>query len=78
MCYLFTKNTVLLFVLTLLSCGKLFTSEDQSTKHEVAVDSRVPDTVQTDKGTPIVGANRTEKYIPLLKGKRVGIVANQT
>ena len=24
----------------------------------------------------IVGANQTERYIPLLKGKRVGIVAN--
>ncbi|HPF98072.1 MAG TPA: DUF1343 domain-containing protein [Mangrovimonas sp.] len=78
MCYLFTKNTVLLFVLTLLSCGKLFTSEDQSTKHKVAVGSKIPDAAQTDKGAPIVGANRTEKYIPLLKGKRVGIVANQT
>ena len=26
----------------------------------------------------IVGANRTQLYLPLLKGKRVGIVANQT
>ena len=26
----------------------------------------------------IVGANRTELYLPLLKGKRVGVVANQT
>ncbi|GGW23522.1 hypothetical protein GCM10007383_04710 [Arenibacter certesii] len=26
----------------------------------------------------IVGANRTEKYLPLLKGKKVAVVANQT
>lgn len=86
MCYLFTKNTVLLFVLTLLSCGKLFTSEDRSTKQEVAVDSGmlVQDQeemlrqAQHDNKVPVVGANQTEKYLPLLKGKRVGIVANQT
>jgi uncharacterized protein YbbC (DUF1343 family) len=28
--------------------------------------------------TVVVGANRTELYLPLLNGKRVGIVANQT
>ena len=32
---------------------------------------------QTNKPI-IVGANRTELYLPLLKGKRVGVVANQT
>ncbi|WP_422107718.1 exo-beta-N-acetylmuramidase NamZ family protein [Winogradskyella sp.] len=33
--------------------------------------------VQDDKAI-IVGANQTETYLPLLEGKRVGIVANQT
>ncbi|WP_431159057.1 exo-beta-N-acetylmuramidase NamZ family protein [Winogradskyella poriferorum] len=64
------KNTLLLFVLIVISCASK-TKEDTSTI--VKVDNRVNE----DK-TIIVGANQTEKYIPLLKGKRVGIVANQT
>ena len=64
------KNTFLLFVLIVISCASK-TKEDTSAI--VEVDSRVNE----DK-TIIVGANQTEKYIPLLKGKRVGIVANQT
>lgn len=35
-------------------------------------ESKIKDT------NPIIGANRTELYLPILKGKRVGIVANQT
>ena len=33
---------------------------------------------ETNDKPIIVGANRTELYLPLLKGKRVGVVANQT
>ena len=64
------KNTFLLFVLIVISCASK-TKEDTSAI--VEVDNRVNE----DK-TIIVGANQTEKYIPILKGKRVGIVANQT
>ena len=54
----FIKNTVLLFVLTLLSC------RNQSNTHAQ---------------TPIsVGAQQTEIYLPILKNKNIGIVANQT
>ncbi|MDA9057059.1 DUF1343 domain-containing protein [Flavobacteriaceae bacterium] len=54
----FIKNTVLLFVLTLLSC------RNQSNTHAQ---------------TPIsVGAQQTESYLPILKNKNIGIVANQT
>ncbi|MBQ0788025.1 MAG: DUF1343 domain-containing protein, partial [Oceanihabitans sp.] len=78
------KNTVLLFVLVFISCGSGNKSEDQRPKTEESKDyaqtsnkeeilKQVPD----DK-TIIVGANQTEAYLPLLKGKRVGIVANQT
>ncbi|WP_299103043.1 DUF1343 domain-containing protein [uncultured Winogradskyella sp.] len=38
---------------------------------------QVDDVTPTDHSI-IVGANRTELYIPILKGKRVGIVANLT
>jgi len=63
------KNTVLLFVLILISCGSGNKSEDGSAKLEVT------DSVEKEI---VVGANRTSEYLPLLNGKRVGIVANQT
>jgi len=63
------KNTVLLFVLVLISCGSGNKSEDRSAQLEV--DNQVEKEI-------IVGANRTKMYLPLLDGKRVGIVANQT
>ncbi|MDC0629978.1 DUF1343 domain-containing protein [Flavobacteriaceae bacterium] len=54
----FIKNTVLLFVLTLLSCRNQSSTQAQ---------------------TPIrVGAQQTARYLPLLKNKNIGIVANQT
>ena len=54
----FIKNTVLLFVLTLLSCRNHSNTQAQ---------------------TPIsVGAQQTETYLPILKNKNIGIIANQT
>ena len=66
------KNSILILVLTLLCCGskkeeKVFFADK---KTETSL-------LQTSKST-IVGANDTEAYIPYLKGKTVGIVANQT
>ena len=52
------KNTVLLFVIVLVSCG-----------------NRVP---PQNSNELIIGANRMSLYLPLLKGKNIGIVANQT
>jgi uncharacterized protein YbbC (DUF1343 family) len=70
------KNTVLLFVLVLISCGS-------GNKSEVKVQNTEEMLRQAQHDNPvekeiIVGANRTSEYLPLLKGKRVGIVANQT
>jgi uncharacterized protein YbbC (DUF1343 family) len=54
----FIKNTVLLFVLTLLLCRNQLNTHAQ---------------------TPLsVGAQQTEHYLPILKNKNIGIVANQT
>jgi uncharacterized protein YbbC (DUF1343 family) len=64
------KNTVLLFVLVLISCGNN-TQKNQSSNNKIL------NQVQDDNEI-IVGANRTPEYFPLLNGKRVGIVANQT
>ena len=64
------KNTVLLFVFVMISCGS-------KSKSEIVKNDEIHKQVQDDKPI-IVGANQTEKYLPLLNGKRVGIVANQT
>jgi uncharacterized protein YbbC (DUF1343 family) len=58
----FIKNTVLLFVLTLLSCRN--TSNSQS--------------LEFNESPIILGAQQTERYLPILKNKNIGIVANQT
>jgi len=61
----FIKNTVLIFVLAASSCGSDVQSKNESI------------TVHNDESI-VVGANRTDKFLPLLNGKKVGIVANQT
>ncbi|GAB4163332.1 MAG: DUF1343 domain-containing protein [Winogradskyella sp.] len=67
------KNTVLLFVVVTISCAGKGGSETE--KNEQA--DEILKQVQDDKRI-IVGANRTNVYLPLLKEKRVGVVANQT
>lgn len=66
------KNTVLLFVLVLISCGSGNKSKEKAQNTEEILLQ-----AQYDKEI-FVGANRTSEYLPLLNGKRVGIVANQT
>ena len=67
------KNTVLLFVMVAISCaGK---GGNGTVKNEQV--NEIPKQVQDDDKI-IVGANRTDVYLPLLKVKRVGVVANQT
>ncbi|MFC0605953.1 exo-beta-N-acetylmuramidase NamZ family protein [Winogradskyella pulchriflava] len=70
------KNTVLLFVLVAISCGSK-TKNDMSSNNEIPKQVQNDTTIQEDKKI-IVGANRTKEYLPLLRGKRVGVVANQT
>src|SRR5210317_179846 len=67
------KNTVLLFVLVLISCGNVRKTEEGRTKTEVDILKKLK--IDTNV---VVGANQVELYLPLLRGKRVGIVANQT
>ncbi len=64
------KNTVLLFVFIMISCAS-------KAKSKIAIKDETDLTVQNDSSIA-VGANQTKAYLPLLKGKRVGIVANQT
>src|SRR5690606_33904069 len=84
------KNTVfpitIGIVLVLISCGNTTKVEDDRLKTK---DSRIKSQEQrannqkpitkNQKPAPItVGANQTEAYLNLLKGKRVGVLANQT
>lgn len=66
------KNTFLLVFYTAVSCGRVSgTDKYLSSSPSETLTSK-------DSLTIVVGANRTEAYLPLLKGKKVGVVANQT
>ena len=74
------KNTVLLFVLVVISCagkGGSKKLEDGSEKLE-DTSTALSVTEERDDKSIVVGANRTDFYLPFLKNKRVGVVANQT
>ena len=67
---------IIVLVLVLISCGS-------KSKNDSAQNSDIQKQVQDDSLSKfddeiIVAANRTDAYLPLLEGKRVGIVANQT
>ena len=80
MCFKVFKNTVLLFVLVVISCAGKGGSEKLEVRSEKLEDTSTALSVkeERDDKSIVVGANRTEVYLPLLKGKRVGVVANQT
>lgn len=70
--FLILKNTVLLLVFMLSTCGNpaKYSNSNQNSATQLVASDQEPDI--------IVAANRTEEYLPLLNGKKVGIVANQT
>ncbi len=66
------KSTFFISFLAVCACGNPSKSVEAAPR--IAL-------VQTDSVLPepiIVAANRTGEYLPLLKGKKVGVVANQT
>ena len=66
------KSTFLLWVLWLSGCGN-------QPKEKTALTETVSIKVQLDSVAPVVpAANRTDAYLSLLQGKKVGVVANQT
>ena len=71
------KNTVLFFLLLAIACASKTKNETSSTE---AMENKVSSTsdFENDDKDIIVGANQTKAYLPFLKGKRIGIVANQT
>lgn len=63
--YLFVniKNTLIIFLVFAFSPGSCLSQKKNNTYNETPV---------------VVGANQVESYLPLIKNKRIGIVANQT
>src|SRR5690606_38697168 len=70
MVYKFLKNTFLFVLITMVSCGRT------TGQTENVVTGNTPE-IQEEKPI-IVGANRLDIYLPLLKGKRIGLVGNQS
>ena len=66
------KSTFLLWFFVLIACG------NQGKKSNSTKENRDLATQNPKKSTLIIAANRIPDYLPLLKGKKVGIVANQT
>lgn len=66
------KSTVFIWFLTLTSCGS-----EAKTEKTQQVNAQASEETLRSKPV-IVAANRVERYLPQLKGKRVGVIANQT
>lgn len=66
------KNTFLLWLLILTACGNTLKKDKDSTALEL------PKTIKELDAAIVVGANSTQEYMPRLRGKKVGVVANQT
>jgi len=69
------KNTFFIVLASLFSLGSC-----QSQKNEMKsiTDVQISTVSSTPKKAIVVGANQLKSYLPLLKNKHIGIVANQT
>ncbi len=77
---LLLKNTFFLTLFILISCGNRNTSPNQkedSDQYAFAKAEKTP-FQEEQESSIIVGANKTSTYLPLLKGKKVGIITNQS
>ncbi len=70
----FFKNTVLLVVLTIFSCGS--STEKKGEREDIKENQEARSKNQDEQ--IIVGAEQFHLYSDLLKGKNVGVIANQT
>jgi uncharacterized protein YbbC (DUF1343 family) len=66
------KNTVLLWVLIGSTCG------NQAKEFKSQTETLLPGSHAVQEPPLQIAANRTEAYLPLLLGKRIAVVANQT
>ena len=77
MIYILLKNTYLFLLISMVSCGSSTGQNEITVKNS---NSEIPPSeISAENSNPIiVGANRIETYLPLLKDKKVGIVGNQS
>jgi len=72
------KNTVfpiiIGFVLVMISCGNVKKTEAGKAMKDINTSDKLLRPALNDS-TLVVGANRTALYLPILKEKRVGVVA---
>ena len=66
------KSTVLFLFIALIACGNV--NSEQKTAENLSEDNPQ----KKENNEIATGADQTEKYLPLLKGKKIGIVGNQT
>ncbi len=71
--FLNLKSTVLWFSVCLMACGQ----SQRTNSNPDSYREQIPNSKEVKKDI-VVAANRTSAYLPLLEGKKVGIVANQT
>lgn len=77
--YSFFKNTVLFSLVALLACNSVQTKDEPQAKSGELAISHKPQVASEAINTDIkTGADNHEQYMPLLKGKKVGVVTNQT
>jgi uncharacterized protein YbbC (DUF1343 family) len=70
------KNTFLFLFLTIVACGNSIKRQETKEKKKDGAEKIV---VKNSEMAPIkTGADNYSAYLPLLKGKKVGIVTNQT
>jgi len=70
-----TKNTFFIVLALLFSLGSC---QSQKKETQSATNTQIDEISSTQEKPIIVGANRLNSYLPLLKNKRIGVVANQT
>lgn len=74
MIYKFLKNTFLFVLITMVSCGRT-TGQNEP----IAAGENTPmEAITAAEPQIITGANLMEIYLPMLEGKKVGLVGNQS
>lgn len=72
------KNTVLLLLFAMVSCGNCKKKIEQREKTKDTTEVVNPNTSVSPREIIKTGADNSQAYLPLLKDKKVGIVTNQT
>jgi len=74
----FFKSTVLFSILFMVACGKSMRPTTTPPMKEEPKGRQISLKAKNDKKDIITGADNFDAYLPLLEGKRVGVVTNQT